>query len=276
MRSLSRLRKFRLTNPNPTSAKDPLIIAHRGASAVAPENTLAAFARAMDDGADGIELDVRLSRDGVPIVIHDETLRRTGLREEAVAKMTAKQLGEVDVGSWFNRAHPKRAREDYARECVSRLDQVFRFFQDRDARLYVEMKTGANEGFAKLTQAVAHLTREHRLYSLTVVVSFDLAAIAQIKQIDSAIRTGALFEPKSDLTTIVRKRRMIGAAVDHGANEILLHRSLATRSAVRLATESELPVVVWTVDDPKWISRARSLGIHALITNNPAEITRTF
>ena len=63
---------------------------------------------------------------------------------------------------------------------------------------------------------------------------------------------------------------MIKAAIDHGANEILLHRSIATRSAVRLAIEADLPVVVWTVDDPKWIGRARRAGIYALITNDPA------
>ena len=249
-----------------------MIIAHRGASAVAPENTLAAFALAMDDGADGLELDVRLSRDGVPVVIHDATLRRTGLREEAVARLMSKQLREVDAGTWFNRAHPRRAREEFARECVPTLAQVFRLFQDRDAQLYVEMKAAADESFIDLTQAVAQLIKEHKLHSRTVVVSFDLTAVAQIKQIDPVIRTGALFEPKSDITTVVRKQRMIDAAIDHGANEILLHRSIATRGAVRMAAENDLPAVVWTVDDPKWIERARSLGIRALITNDPAKM----
>src|SRR5471032_2378857 len=104
----------------------------------------------MESGAAGIELDVRLSRDGVPVVIHDATLRRTGLREEAVAKLTARQLGDVDAGSWFNHAHPKRARPDYAREGVPTLDQVFQLFRDGDARLYVEMKFGADEGTVDL------------------------------------------------------------------------------------------------------------------------------
>ena len=261
-----------LNQPAPTPTNNPLIIAHRGASLIAPENTLAAFALAMESGADGIELDVRLSRDGVPVVIHDATLRRTGLCEESVARMTAKQLSEVDAGSWFNRAHPKHAREEYARECVPTLAQVSRLLRDRAARLYVEMKFGADEGFVDLTQAVARLIKEHKLHSRTVVVSFDLAAIAQIKHTDSAIRTGALFEPKSDLTSVVRKQRMIKAAIAHGANEILLHRSIATRSAVRQAIEADLSVVVWTVDDPKWIGRTRRAGIFALITNDPGQM----
>ena len=263
-----------MNKPGPTPTNSPLIIAHRGASVIAPENTLAAFTLAMESGADGIELDVRLARDGVPVVIHDATLRRTGLREEAIARMTAKQLGEVDAGTWFNRAHPRRAHEEFARECVPTLDQVFRLLRDRDPRLYVEMKFSADEGCIDLTQAVAQLIKEHKLHSRVVAVSFELAAIAQIRQINPAIRTGALFEPKSDLAAVVRKQRMIDAALDHGANEILLHRSIATRSAVRMAAENDLPVVVWTVDDSKWIDRARRLGIHALITNDPANVTR--
>ena len=135
------------------------------------------------------------------------------------------------------------------------------------------MKFSAHEGFVDLTQAVAQLIKEHKLYLRVVAVSFELAAVAEIKQIDPVIRTGALFEPKRDLAAIVRKQRMIKAAIDHGANEILLHRSIATRSAVRMAAENGLPVVVWTVDDPKWIDRARQLGVHALITNDPAKMT---
>src|SRR6185503_14444987 len=82
----------------------PLILGHRGASAVAPENTLAAFSRAMSDGADGIEFDVRLSRDGVPVVIHDANLNRTAGVARRVSDLTAKELQEIDVGGWFDHA----------------------------------------------------------------------------------------------------------------------------------------------------------------------------
>ena len=114
----------------------PLIIGHRGASALAPENTLAAFARALDDGADGIELDVRLAKDGVPVVIHDATLRRTGLTSGEVAQMTSEQLANVNVGSWFNRAHPTLAREEYEQQRVPTLADVFQF-SPRQTRHYL-------------------------------------------------------------------------------------------------------------------------------------------
>src|ERR687897_900990 len=80
----------------------PLIIGHRGASAVAPENTMAAFRKAIEAGADGIEFDVRLSRDGLPVVIHDDSLRRTGSRPERIADLNAEDLRKVNVGSWFS------------------------------------------------------------------------------------------------------------------------------------------------------------------------------
>ena len=79
----------------------PLIIGHRGSSALAPENTLAAFRHAIADGADGIEFDVRLSSDGVAVVIHDPTLERTGLLKHRVSHVTAADLQTTDVGTWF-------------------------------------------------------------------------------------------------------------------------------------------------------------------------------
>ncbi len=79
----------------------PLILGHRGASAVAPENTLAAFSPAILDGAEGIEFDVRLSRDRVPMVIHDASLRRTAFIDRLVCDLTSEELQRIDVGSWY-------------------------------------------------------------------------------------------------------------------------------------------------------------------------------
>jgi glycerophosphoryl diester phosphodiesterase len=254
----------------------PLIIGHRGASAIAPENTLTAFTRAMEDGADGVELDVRLARDRVPVVIHDSNLRRTGLCEGVVAEMSSAELGQTDVGSWFNRARPQFARSEYAREFVPTLDQVFRLFKNYQAKpglIYVEMKTHkVDDANIDLAKSVVQVISDQSLKSRLVVVSFNLKAIAQIKQLDSSIRTGALFEPRRSAIKAIRKHPMITAAIDRGAEEILLHRLLATRRMVRAATEENLRSVVWTVDDPKWMRRAVSFGIHALITNNPAKM----
>jgi len=265
-----------LKKPGPTPTNNPLVIAHRGASLIAPENTLAAFALAMESGADGIELDVRLSRDGVPVVIHDATLRRTGLRPEAVAKLSAEHLATVDVGSWFNQANPQCAWTEYASERVPSLDQVLRLLKEssptwanRSPKVYVEMKTDVARDF-RLANAVARVINEQRAHAHVVVISFDLAAISRVRAIDPAIRTGALFEPQLSPIQLFQKHKMVSAAVDAGAWEILLHHVLVTRAAVELAGKSCLTTVVWTVDDPRWRLRARNFGIPALITNDPA------
>lgn len=233
----------------------------------------------MHDGADGVELDVRLTRDGVPVVIHDSTLRRTALSKGFIAQKSSRELSHTDVGSWFNRAKPRLAREEYALEVVPTLDQVFRFFSNSirsevgRARIYVEMKSHAQASSSSdLARSTAQLIKDHNLRQQVIVVSFDLKLIALTKHIDSSLRTGALFAPSRNAATMIRKRQMVAAASDSGADEVLLHRVLASRRIVELAAERELRSVVWTVRDPKWVRRARSWGIHALITNNPAKL----
>ena len=254
----------------------PLIIGHRGASAVAPENTLAAFARALDEGADGVELDVRLARDGVPVVIHDATLRRTGLREGIVAEMTSPELGQIDVGRWFNRANPQLTHKDYARQFVPTLDQVFRFFNEdanREAIIYVELKTDeAEQSSNELAHSVGQCINEFEFRSRVVVVSFNLNALAVSKQIDGTICTGALFEPRRSARKLMSTRRMVATTIEIGADEILFHRLMATSKALHCALENQLRPVVWTVNDARWMRRANVPGLHAVITNNPAEI----
>lgn len=253
----------------------PLIIAHRGASALAPENTLAAFERAFEDGADGLELDVRLALDGVPVVIHDSTLRRTGKRAGFVSEMTSAELSTVDAGSWFNRSHPKLARTAYKDETIPTLADVFdlakRHSKAREAVIYVEMKSEtAADGESELPRSVVRLIKQCNLHSRVVVVSFNLKAIAAVKALDASIRTGALFEPKRSAAKSISGRRLLAAAIDCGADEILLHRLIAPRRVIDMAANEGLRSVVWTVDDPKWLDRATRRGIHALITNDPA------
>jgi glycerophosphoryl diester phosphodiesterase len=261
-----------------SSWKSPLIIAHRGASSSAPENTLAAFGRAFEDGADGIELDVWLARDGVPVVIHDPTLRRTGRREGHVSQMSSKELSRVDVGSWFNQAHPKQSVSDYAHERVPTLDEVFQLTKDlskpgrQPLLIYTELKTDLTTDPRKLVQAVINLIEKNRLGGQVVVISFDLNAVALVKQTNAAVRTGALFAPRTKASSVLGSRRRVALAAEYGANEILLHRLLTTPRAVETALQSNLTPVVWTADHPAWVHRAKAWGIRALITNNPAEL----
>jgi glycerophosphoryl diester phosphodiesterase len=256
----------------PTCSPSPLIIGHRGASAHAPENTLIAFARAFEAGADGIELDVRLARDRVPVVIHDADLHRTALRDGAIAALSSIELSNVDVGAWFNKRHPARARAEFAGASVPTLSKVFELY-GRDRLLYVEMKCEAREINA-LASEVAALIASHSVIDCVVVKSFTLDAIREIKRLNPSIRTAALFERK--LTRPAPSpRRIIEQALACGADELSLQRTLASERILNEATRRGLKTIVWTVDDPGWIERARRHGVHALITNDPALMRRS-
>lgn len=174
------------------------------------------------------------------------------------------------------KTHSKLARDEYGSQSIPTLDQVFDLLNqhpNRPEAIYVEMKTDqAAESYVELAQAVAQLIRHHRMHSRVVVVSFNLKAVAQIKLIDSSVITGALFEPRRNAMKLIRGHPLITATLACGADQILLHRLIATRRMVALAAENNLRPVVWTVDDPKWLQRRAEYGIHAVITNKPVEM----
>src|SRR5215510_1907373 len=158
--------------------------------------------------ADGIELDVRLARDGMPVVIHDADLKRTALRKTSVASLTSAELGAIDAGSWFNRQHRQFARDEYANEHVPTLGQVFEIFarvRNKQWTIYVEVKTEPGS-YQDLCEAVSGIISEYRFARKVVLVSFDLKALERMKTIDSTIRTGALFEPKRSALKIIGAR----------------------------------------------------------------------
>ena len=249
---------------------NPLIIGHRGAAAVAPENTLISFERALLDSADGIEFDVRLARDGVPVVIHDDTLARTALRKESVADLSSAELSEIDVGTWFNLNRPQFAQTEFAQARIPTLSNLFEMLKDSDALFYLEMKC-TPEDRSLLVAEVAKLIQAHSLMHRTVVESFDHGAIAEIKRIDSGFRTAALFDRRLK-RLVISTRRMIEITRFCGAEEIAPHHSLVTRNTVEHAARRGLKTVVWTVDNTDWIEPAIKEGIHAIITNNPAKM----
>lgn len=216
--------------------REPLIIGHRGAAAVAPENTIAAFTSAILAGADGIEFDVRLSGDGVPVVIHDDTLHRThGLRKR-VADLTGHELDELGVPS---------------------LRELFELMSGNDLILFLEIKGSSSE----LAERCCELVNEFSFDERVIVECFDLKVIEKI----TTLKTAALFEPR-----IYTDQRLIDRAIGVGASVLALHHRLAKPSLIEKAKLAGLRVVVWTVDDPAWVARAQTMGIEALITNDPA------
>lgn len=240
----------------------PLIIGHRGASAAAPENTMGAFREAIAAGADGIEFDVRLSRDGVPVIIHDNSLRRTGGLPRRVADLIWPELQQIDVGSWFAPA--------FASETVPSLEQLFQLFETNNLMLYLEMKCDSPSEHKLLAEACCQLIDQYALKNRVMIECFDLAALEVVKSIDFEIKTVALFQPSLSNPLLLSDQRIIDQTLRIGASAVAPHHRLARAPLVRKAKDAGLAAAVWTVDDPIWIERARTIGVDALITNNPA------
>ncbi len=250
----------------------PLVIGHRGSSATRPENTIAAFRQTILDGADGIEFDVRLSADNLPVVIHDATLLRTAYLSKRVASLTALELQQIDVGKWF---HDRAGTESQAPcdETIPTLQEVFELFGEAAGSLYLEMK--GEPVVAELPAQVARLIRKQDFAHRVVVESFDHSAIVEIKRIAPEIRTAALFDRKiSKPLSLLQKRDIVAAAQNLEAEEIALHHSLVHDDLINQAREAGFEVIVWTVDTSSWIARARTLGIKALIANDPAAMMK--
>lgn len=212
---------------------------------------MAAFREAIAAGSDGIEFDVRLTRDGVPVIIHDSTLRRTTGLPHRVADLTWPELENLNVG-------------------VPSLKQLFSLFEENDLGLYLEMKSDSPVEREPLAKACCRLINQYSFKARVFVECFDLPALEVVKQIDPEIKTAALFEPGLFKPSVLSDQLILNRATAIGASALALHHRIARGSLVQKAKDTGLAVAVWTVDDPTWIERARAMSIHALITNNPA------
>lgn len=248
----------------------PLIIAHRGASAIAPENTLAAFKKAIETGAEGIEFDVRLSKDGEAVVFHDADLKRIARRDEKIIDFSIEELQKIDAGSWFNRAFPKLADERFEFETIPALKDVLNLLSDFRGLIYIELKCKDRE-VEPLAKAVCREIGASHLLPQIIVKSFRLRVIPEIRRLCEGVTTAALFAPK--FKTMLRKEKyLLKFAQVLCADQISLHYSLVSKKFMKKAEKKEMPVAVWTVDNPRFLKRAFELGINAVITNDPAKL----
>ena len=250
--------------------RPPLIIAHRGDSARAPENTLIAFQRAVASGADGVEFDVRLAADGVPVVFHDPSLDRIAGVKGKVAEFTSEELRRLDAGSWFNRRRPRHAEEAFVGEGIPTLAETLGSLGGYGGLVYVELKC-REQDVERLTAAVCDAVNGSPLLPRVVVKSFKLRALSRSKDLLPGIRTAALFAPK--IRNILRtNKHMLSLAEAARADEISVHYTLATRKLTGEARRRGLEVVIWTADNVRWVARGTDLGLKAIITNAPAKL----
>ena len=247
--------------------RKPLIIAHRGASLTAPENTIAAFSRAVEDGAEGIEFDVRLTRDGVPVVFHDASLKRIAGVEKRISAVSLAELAQFDAGTWFNRMHSGSSAAKFENERVPTLEDTLEFLKVFRGPIYIELKSTARS-IRTLAESVAEVLSRFSGSLKVIVKSFDFEVVKMVRAISPGVETAALFAPS--IMQILRKESMlIKIAKETGFTRLSLHFSLASRKLMEIADSEKIPVTIWTADSPRWIKRSIDLGIDSLITNDP-------
>jgi glycerophosphoryl diester phosphodiesterase len=245
----------------------PLVIAHRGAAHDAPENTLAAFRLAWERGADGIEGDFYLSKDGQVVCIHDKTTGRTAGKAHnlAVAASTSAELRRLDVGRWKD---PK-----YAGERMPTLEEVLATVPP-GKRIYIEVKCGPEivPALGQVLQATGFPLEQAR------VIAFDADVIAAVKRDLPGLRAywltgykkrngGELAPDRESVRRTLEKIQADG--LDSQANAAAVDRAW-----IEAMQESGLEFHVWTVNDPKEAARWADWGVDSITTDRPAVVLR--
>ncbi|MCS7207460.1 MAG: glycerophosphodiester phosphodiesterase [Dehalococcoidia bacterium] len=232
----------------------PVVVAHRGAMAFAPENTIAAFTLALEQGAEVIELDVHLSKDGIPVVIHDHTLERTTNGKGLVSAHTFEALRTLDAGAWFDPA--------FAGQRILSLGEVLAWAQGR-AYLKIELKTLPMR-YPGIEEKVLVLLQRWDMEEQVEVFSFDHPCVRRFKQMAPHIPVGVCYS--ADVGDHVALARYAGAEVLHP------HWTAISREMVEKAHAAGLWVDAWTVNDPQVVRTLVEWGVDFLKTDAPAQI----
>ena len=232
------------------------IVAHRGASHLAPENTMASVMLGWEKGAD-VEVDVYLSSDNRIVVIHDSTTKRTAGPEVKVAETTASELRMLDIGSFKS--------EDFAGERIPFLADIVKTIPPK-RKLYVEIKCGK-----EILPFLHKLIVDSGKMSQVVVIGFDIETVAASKKL-IPVPTYWLKGTAKDKETeewIPHDPYLVQIAQDNGLDGIDVHYAGVTKELVDAARSSGQKLYVWTVDDPAEAARLVKLGVAGITTNRP-------
>ena len=232
--------------------KKPVIYAHRGASAYAPENTGAAFRKALDMKAGGIELDVHLSRDGHVVVCHDERVDRVSNGSGLVKDMTLEELKGLDFGSWFGK--------EFEGERILTLNEFLEQIRSWDGMLNVELKSGIVL-YDGLEEKVVDALRRFDRIDNCIISSFNHYSLLTIKKLEPNLKIGLLYS--AGLVEPWEYAKRIGA----DAVNPLFYSLIPP--IIRGCRENGIIINAWTVDQPEYIRALAANGVDGIITNVP-------
>lgn len=231
--------------------QNPTVMAHRGLSADAPENTLYAFSDAISVGADFIELDVQQTRDGVLVVMHDSNLKRTTGVNKDIWDVDYADIQNLDAGSWFDPA--------YANARIPTLEETLQFV-DKRAKLNIEIKP-TKHGSDTLEQDVAELITQYQYTDACYVTSFSYGSLKKVKEVNPEIRTGYLMSVAYGQFYSLKY-----------AGAFSLNKVFVTSQVVNAAHQQGKQIFAWTVNSMSEVRSLCNLHVDSIITDDPVMV----
>lgn len=223
------------------------VTAHRGASFAAPENTLSSLRLAIDAGADYAEIDVQETKDGVAVLLHDYSLKRTTGKKQYIWNVTYEELKRLDCGKWFSKK--------FAGERVPTLEEALEVCRGKIG-LNIELKDPANA--EKLEEKVVRLIEEYGMEEECVITSMDYESLCLVKELNGHLKTGYILSR-------VHKNMYETENIDFFS----MKAAFVNQEVIKMAHCHGKEVHVWTVNTPKELKRMKKLGVDNIITDNP-------
>lgn len=232
------------------------VVAHRGSSGTAPENTMAAFRQALDAGAKMIETDIQISADNKVICFHDAELGRTSNGEGYAGEKTYPELLELDAGSWFN--------PEYRNEKIPLLEDLIGLIRER-AFLNIEIKSRPVSDVHSRLGLILDVIRKYDFMQQVLFSSFDHRLLQEIKKTDKSLHTAAIMVPGD-------RRLPSGVCGDTGAEAFVCSTAEINLEIAEDAKANNIYTGVYSFDDEKQLPKAFEFDVKAIVTNFPKKI----
>lgn len=243
--------------------KLPKVIGHRGAAAYAPENTIEGIHTAADMGVEWVELDVKLTKDDIPILFHDDTLERTTNGSGVIAEMTYEDIKQLEAGSWYG--------DSFAGIKIPTLEEALDALIERNLGLNLEIKPCPGREKETAEAALDLLSTIWDDHDRLLISSFQHVSLEAAKDVAQDWSRGLLLAPENDEETgaEVINPNWADLADYLNVKTINLSRKIATRDVIEECIDAELHPLVFTVNDPMEARQFQSWGVDAMFSDEP-------
>ena len=236
------------------------VISHRGANHIAPQNTLAAFRKSIGFNVEGVETDVHLTKDGIPVICHNYTVDKTSDGKGEINSHTLDELKSFDFGSYFHHT--------YKGTKIPTLEEFLSLMETAKLKIMnIEIKSPKDKDYS-IVEKVIEAVKAHNLFDRLLISSFDADLLVKVKDTDEKCKTGFLYSPDKILA-LKMWNRAVDFAKSIGADALHPHQVYVNREYVEQAHENGIMVNPWTINKEKDIRKMIEFGVDGVITDVP-------